>query len=86
MKVTVEVDCTPDEARRFMGLPDVDKVNSVYMDAMTRAMQGVTSFEQLEAYTRQMAPMGQVGLKLFQNLMESARTFSREDDAGKSGE
>ena len=23
MKVNVEVDCTPDEARRFMGLPDV---------------------------------------------------------------
>ena len=23
MKVTVEIDCTPDEARQFMGLPDV---------------------------------------------------------------
>ena len=23
MKVNIEVDCTPDEARRFLGLPDV---------------------------------------------------------------
>ncbi len=23
MKMTIEVDCTPEEARRFMGLPDV---------------------------------------------------------------
>ena len=23
MKVTVDVDCTPEEARRFMGLPDM---------------------------------------------------------------
>jgi hypothetical protein len=23
MKVTVEIDCTPEEARRFLGLPDV---------------------------------------------------------------
>jgi hypothetical protein len=23
MKVNIEIDCTPEEARRFMGLPDV---------------------------------------------------------------
>jgi hypothetical protein len=25
MKVHVEIDCTPEEARRFMGLPDVTR-------------------------------------------------------------
>jgi hypothetical protein len=85
MKVRVEFDCTPDEARRFMGLPDVEKVNSVYIDAMSKAMQGVTSMDQLEAYSRQIAPMGQFGLKLFQNFLESTRQSmspSREDDVG----
>ena len=81
MKVTVEVDCTPDEARRFMGLPDVERVNNVYIDAMTRSMQGVTSMDQLEAYARQMAPMGQFGLKLFQNFLENTRPPS--GDSGK---
>ena len=27
MKMTIEVDCTPEEARRFMGLPDVSARN-----------------------------------------------------------
>jgi hypothetical protein len=27
MKMTVEVDCTPEEARRFLGLPDVSALN-----------------------------------------------------------
>ena len=27
MKMTIEVDCTPEEARRFMGLPDVSALN-----------------------------------------------------------
>jgi len=88
MKVTVEFDCTPDEARRFMGLPDVERVNNVYVDAMAKAMQGVTSMDQLEAYTRQIAPMGQFGLKLFQNFLESTRQSMspRQDDAGRPGE
>ena len=27
MKMTIEVDCTPEEARRFLGLPDVTPLN-----------------------------------------------------------
>ncbi len=72
MKVHVEIDCSPEEARRFMGLPDVEKANAAYMDAMTQAMSGVSSMDQLENYAKQLAPMGQMGLKMFQSLMESA--------------
>lgn len=70
MKVTVEVDCTPEEARRFLGLPDVSKANDVYVDNIAKAMQGVTSIEQLQGYVKQVAPMGEMGLKLFQQFME----------------
>ena len=72
MKMTVEIDCTPDEARRFMGLPDVEQANAAYVDAMTAAMKGVSGGDQLERYAKQLAPMGQLGLKLFQNFMEGA--------------
>ena len=27
MKVTIDIDCTPEEARRFMGLPDLTPVH-----------------------------------------------------------
>lgn len=70
MKVTVEIDCTPQEARDFLGLPDVSEANAVYVEAITKAMRGVTSFEQMQDYAKQLAPMGQMGLKLFQSAIE----------------
>lgn len=71
MKMNVEVDCTPEEARRFLGLPDVSEANAVYLDTITNAMKGVGSVEQLQEYAKYLAPMGQMGFKLFQQLLES---------------
>ena len=34
MKVTVEIDCTPLEARQFFGLPDVSPMQNAVMDKM----------------------------------------------------
>jgi hypothetical protein len=76
MKVNVEVECSPEEARRFLGLPDVTRANDVYVDAMTKAMQG-GSVDQLQDMVKQMAPMGQFGLKLFQQMMESGATMAK---------
>lgn len=70
MKVNVEIDCSPEEARRFLGLPDVSKANEVYVDAMTRAMQGVGSLEQLQEYAKHIAPMGQMGMQFIQQFLE----------------
>ena len=82
MKVHIEIDCTPDEARRFMGLPDVEKANAVYVDTIAKAMKGVSSTEQLEQYAKQLAPMGQFGLKVFQSFIEGAA----KANAGASGD
>ena len=83
MKINVEIDCSPEEARRFMGLPDVEKANAVYVDAFAKAMQGAGNTEQLQEYARNLAPMGQFGLKMFQNFMESGNAFS---ESGKNGD
>ncbi|WP_343608915.1 DUF6489 family protein [Novosphingobium sp.] len=71
MKLNLEIDCSPEEARRFLGLPDVTRANEMYMDAVLKAMQGGGSLEQLAEYTKQFAPMGQMGLKMFQQLIEA---------------
>ena len=75
MKVNVEIDCTPEEARRFMGLPDVSKANDVYVDNIAKAMKGVTSVEQLQDMAKQIAPMGQLGMNLFKQFMENGAAF-----------
>ena len=36
MKVTVEVDCTPAEARQFFGLPDVEPMQRAIMAEMEK--------------------------------------------------
>jgi hypothetical protein len=88
MKVHIEIDCTPDEARRFMGLPDVEKANAAYVDTLAKAMKGVSNIDQLDQYAKQLAPMGQMGLKIFQNFVESANKASaaRESEAPKADE
>ena len=76
MKITIEIDCTPEEARSFMGLPDVSAANNVYVENLTAAMRGVSDPGQLQQYASALAPMGQVGMKMFQSFMESGNAFA----------
>ena len=88
MKIHVEIDCSPDEARRFMGLPDVEKANAAYVETLAKAMKGVSSIDQLDQYAKQLAPMGQMGLKIFQNFVEGANkaNAAHETEAPKADE
>lgn len=83
MKVNIEIDCTPEEARTFMGLPDVSKANNVYVETMAKAMKGVSNPDQLQELAKTMAPMGQVGLKMFQNFVEGSMAASAMRNAKK---
>jgi hypothetical protein len=38
MQVTVDVDCTPEEARAFLGLPDVQPLQAAVMAHMEKRM------------------------------------------------
>lgn len=38
MKVNVEIDCTPAEARQFFGLPDVAPMQNAVMDRLQQQM------------------------------------------------
>ena len=70
MKVTVDVDCTPEEARRFMGLPDLTPVHQAYVDKMTKAVtEGVTP----EAFTDMMkswGPMSEAGMTMWRTMFD----------------
>lgn len=70
MKITVDVDCTPIEARSFLGLPDLTPVHEHYVRAMTDAMTTAGSIEQMDAMVRTFSPMGEAGLKMFQSMMQ----------------
>ncbi len=48
MKVNVEIDMTPEELRRFMGLPNVEGLHQQMMDGFLEQLQ--SSNEQREAF------------------------------------
>lgn len=39
MKFSINIDCTPDEARRFFGLPDITAMQEKMMEEMETKMQ-----------------------------------------------
>ncbi|WP_293880808.1 DUF6489 family protein [Sphingomonas sp.] len=70
MKVNVEVECTPEEARRFMGLPDLTPVHDAYIAQMQDAMKNGMSSETIESLMKNWGPVGETGMKVWQQLLE----------------
>jgi hypothetical protein len=70
MKVTVDVDCTPEEARRFLGLPDLTPVHAAYVDKMTKVVsEGVTP-EAFSDLARSWGPMSEAGMNMWRQMFE----------------
>ncbi|MFS0738027.1 DUF6489 family protein [Sphingomonas sp. 1P06PA] len=70
MKVTVDVDCTPEEARRFLGLPDLSPVHAVYVEKMRRLVdEGVTP-DMVETMMKSWGPMGEAGMSMWRQMFE----------------
>jgi hypothetical protein len=72
MKINVEVDCTPEEARRFMGLPDLAPVHDKYVAMLTGAMDGVVAPDLLDNMVRSWMPMSDAGMGMWRKMFESA--------------
>ena len=69
MKVTFDIDCTPEEARRFLGFPDLAPVHAAYVERMTKmAADGVTP-DMMGEMMRSWAPMGEAGTQMFKTMM-----------------
>jgi len=70
MKMTIEVDCTPEEARRFMGLPDVSALNEALVKEMqSRMTANMTALSPDELMKNWMA-FGAGAQEQFRKLME----------------
>jgi hypothetical protein len=70
MKVTVNVDCTPEEARRFMGLPDLTPVHTAYIERMTKAVNEVATPESFTELARSWGPMSEAGMTMWRSMLE----------------
>ncbi len=70
MNVTVNVDCTPEEARRFLGLPDLSPVHQAYVEKLQRAVSdGVTS-DMVSEMMKTWGPMTESSMAMWRQMFE----------------
>jgi len=68
MKVNIEVDCTPDEARRFLGLPDVAPMQQTLIAAMEKRLVDAITTTDPKQLMDTWLPFGAKGIEQWQSL------------------
>jgi hypothetical protein len=71
MKITVDVDCSPAEARAFMGLPDVSPLNDHLVSEMTKRMDANITAMQPEELMKSWFTFGGQAQEQFMKLMSA---------------
>lgn len=80
MKIKIDIDCTPAEARAFLGLPDVGPIQETLMkEAETRMMAALKSMD-AEAMLKAWMPGG------FESLEKIQKAFWEGLAGKKAGE
>src|SRR6185295_8286410 len=72
MKFTVNVECSPEEARRFMGLPDVTPINEALVEEMGKRMDANLKLMSGESLMSSWMSVGAQAQDAFVKLMTSA--------------
>ena len=72
MKVKLEVDCTPKEARSFLGLPDVEALNKHMVDEMKSRIDAGIGMAAPEELMKSWMNLGGQATEQFRKLMTTA--------------
>ena len=83
MKIKVDIDCTPDEARHFLGLPDVKPMQDAIMKDIEDRMRTNLQAMDPETMFKTWLPAGIQGWEQMQRMFWSQMTGgdeSKKDD------
>lgn len=79
MRMTIDIDCTPQEARTLFGLPDVEPVNqAIVAEVMKRAKDNMDTLADPEKFVSEMMSVGGKGLEGIQSLMAAAMAGAKK--------
>lgn len=70
MKITVEIDCTPEEARRAMGMPDTAVLQEAFLQRMMGIGGDALKPEAMEAMLKGWMPLSEAGMGMWRSLVE----------------
>ena len=91
MKMTIEVDCTPDEARQFCGLPDVKPLQAAVMAKVERnileGMNAMSPESLLRAWMpfSNQGPVAETLAAMFRPFLLQQPPSQRESDVSAAG-
>ncbi|MFQ5959316.1 MAG: DUF6489 family protein [Alphaproteobacteria bacterium] len=74
MKITIDVDCTPEEARAFFGLPDTGPLQRAFVDEMQKCMTAAMADMDAEAMVKAWLPQGTAAWEQWQKMWREAAT------------
>ncbi|CAA7622809.1 conserved hypothetical protein [Magnetospirillum sp. LM-5] len=80
MKITVDIDCTPEEARTFLGLPDVRPMQDALMAQIQERMTASLHAMEPEVMLKTWLPAGVQGMEQLQKMF-----WAQFANAGRGG-
>ena len=81
MKIKVDIDCTPQEARSFFGLPDLTPLHDTMVAAMQERLKSALDGTDTEALIKAWLPMGVQGLEAMQKFWSGAMSAAASGGA-----
>ena len=85
MKITVDIDCTPEEARKFLGLPDVRPMQDALMKDLEERMKANLSALDPETLFNTWFPAGVQGFGQMQKMFWNQMSGMSGDDGQAGG-
>lgn len=82
MKIKLDIDCTPEEARSFLGLPDVRPMQEALLRQAQDKMGAAMAAMEPEALMRAWLPAGMQGLEQMQRFWSQFAAAGGKKDKG----
>jgi hypothetical protein len=79
MKLRIDIDCTPEEARRFLGLPDVTPLNDALAGEMEQRLKAAMAAMDPQGLMEAWMPAGIDGLEQLQKMFFAAAGETGKD-------
>ncbi len=88
MKIRIDIDCTPEEARAFLGLPEVAPMQAAVMEKIQEQLMGNLAAMDPETLFKNWLPVGLQGFEQLQKAFwaQFAGGAKPGDKPGKSKE
>ena len=80
MKIRIDVDCSPDEARAFFGLPDVRPMQEAALAAIQERLKAGLEAKDVDALMKAWMPPGIAGVEGLQKAFWSAVSGAKTKD------